>query len=287
MKISVCIPTRNRPRLISACLTTLDELSSGQNDVVYVVGIDPDDQASLPVLQSLKSRINIRIVVFGDNVISGGLRWNALCANEKADAYSAQIDDAFPISPFWDASIASIAMHHEAFSWLAPVYPSSVLNPVATQAWIEKAGYFIAPHFPYWFNDTWFAEVVRYVRNEQVFMSHSLALYSKEEETIGFRDLDFWWGFFNATRVLRLADAMRISGFSGSQEDFAESRQEWIGHDLRRDLYHRGPVIAELEGRRAVSGEPSAKYVACYERARKLLVANGLELWTYERRLGR
>ncbi len=287
MKISVCIPTRNRPRLISACLTALDEFSSGQNEVVYVVGIDSDDQASLPLLQSLQSRINLRIVIFSDNVISGGLRWNALCAYEKADAYSAQIDDAFPISPFWDATIGSIAKNQEAFSWHVPGYVNDALFPIATQAWIDKAGFFLAPHFPYWFCDTWFAEVVRYVRNEQVFMSQSLALYSKEDETIGFRDLDFWWGFFNATRVLRLADAMRISGFTGSQADFAESRNEWIGYDLKRDLYHRGPVIAELECRRAVRGEPSAKYVACYERAQKLLAANGLDLWTFDGKLGR
>lgn len=276
MRIAVLIPSRNRPRLLSAAITALKEMESGENEVEYLVGHDEDDQITSTAIAGI---FGIRSIEFGyrTGYSTIGAIWNKLAAHIKSDIYSCMIDDAFPITPHWDKAMAEMASQYEAFTWHEVSAPTNCGYPTCTKAWLDKVGYIVPEHFPYWFCDSWFAELVWFTKNTGVPVSHSLALYSKQEATQNMRDLGFWWKFFNATRPLRVLEAHKIAGGNMSIEDFTASRLKWIALGEARDSEFIGkPRLADIEAKRGVLGEPSARYLAAKVRAEKFLVDNGL-----------
>lgn len=275
MKIAICIPSRKRPRLLAASLTCLQEMESGKHDVVYEVGYDNDDPHTGNVAQDNKAgaySIPSRIITIG------GI-WNYLVGKIDADVYCAMIDDAFPITPHWDDVIARLSGQHEAFSWHEPLYPHNAGYPIATKAWIRKVGEIVPEHFPFWFMDTWFEEIAVLISGRPLFMTQRLCIYSKQEETQNLRGLSFWWGFFNATRAIRINQAWKISGNGMSLTEFTERRQLFINEAEGRDAFHRGVVIEELERTRGDKRPPSSRYTLARERAEAYLVKHGLTPW--------
>ena len=279
-RIAILIPSRNRPRLISAAITALHEMESGENEVFYYVGVDADEPQPIEYEKIIKEfkRGNLTNV---DNSTIGGI-WNYLAQYDKfvkndCDIYSCMIDDAFPVSPHWDKEMVRVAKEYEAFSWYEVSAPHNVGYPTCTKAWLDKVGYIVPEHFPYWFCDTWFAEMVNFVTGKPVPVSTHMALFSKQEETQNLRDLDFWWGFFCATRGIRLREAYAIVG--GEWEDFLASRKPFIDMGNARDNEFRGERIAKLENARGVKSGPSTKYLLAKKKAEEYLEANGLKIW--------
>ena len=70
MKIAVLIPSRNRPLMLSAAITTLREMESGENEVEYRIGYDIDDKVTESLMflslhnSSWSFKLLIRLIVF-------------------------------------------------------------------------------------------------------------------------------------------------------------------------------------------------------------------------------
>jgi hypothetical protein len=251
-------------------------MESGENEVEYRVGYDPDDNATRECVLGLP---NTFFIPTDDDTLTIGGIWNNLAKRySDADIYSCMIDDAFPITPHWDKEMVRMAGLYEAFSWYECSAPKNIGYPTCTKAWFDKVGYIGQDFWPYWFYDSSFAELVQFVTNKPVPISHQLALFSKQEATQNLRQLDHWWGFFNATRPVRVAEAYRIVKPDMTLEEFTNSRLRWIALGEARDAEFRGTKIAAIESARAV-GEPSARYLAAFKRSEEYLATNGLKLW--------
>lgn len=281
MRIAVLIPSRNRPRQLSAAITALHEMESGENEVKYLVGIDSDD---VKTREGMKNNEVAHILTMPNGIITIGNIWNFLAgyAKKDADIYSCMIDDAFPISPHWDVEMCKMAQRFPYFSWYEVSATQNPGYPTCTKEYLNKVGYITPEHFPYWFMDSWMAELSQFITNEPIPVSQRLALYSKQENTQNFRHLSWWWGFWNSTRIIRLREAHNIVLQHADQvtfEEFKRSRQHWIDTGNSRDREFRGERIAELENARAVTTEPSQKYLLAKAKAEQYLIDNNLQLW--------
>lgn len=274
MKIAILIPSRNRPCLLSSVITALHEMESGNNEVTYLVGYDADDELTPAAVKDIKY---CEYLEMPGEAITIGCIWNWLAHDISADIYSCMIDDAFPISPHWDKEMVAMAKSYDAFSWYEVSAPQNCGYPTYTKVWLDKVGYIVPEHFPFWFMDTWFQEMTCFITCKPVPVSQRMALYSKQEETQSFRDLSFWWGFFNATRTIRLSEA--FSKLDCSWEEFLSTRKPFIDAGNLRDKDFRGERIAELENHKYVKSEPSEKYLLAKKRAEAFLEKNGLKLW--------
>jgi hypothetical protein len=289
MKISILIPSRNRPRLLSAVITALHEMESGENEIIYCIGVDEDDWATRKVgamflqadgiTSAIKSKLNFYIID-GSILTIGGI-WNYLAKFAEADIYSCLIDDAFPISPHWDKAMVDTAKTHPAFSWYETSAPSNPGYPTVTKDWLKSVGYISEDHYPYWFFDSAFAELVNFITNEGVPMCAGMSLFSKQEETQNLRELSFWWSFFFSTRIIRLKEAHKTSKSELGFDDFMASRKKWIDAGITRDLSFRGQRINEIENARKSDKPPSEKYLKAKSNAEKYLADNGLVPWQF------
>lgn len=278
MKIAVLIPSRNRPRMLSAVITALHELKSGENEIIYRVGCDEDDAETKQLLLDYTQVFDYPIGFLCDQEQGTiGAIWNKLAQTVEADIYSCMIDDAFPISPHWDREMVNLAKKYQAFTWFEVSAPHNAGYPTCTKEWLNKVGYIVPEHFPFWFMDTWFVEMVQFVTNEGVPASQRMALYSKQEETQNLRDLQFWWDFFRATRPMRLRAAHKLLE-PMVYEDFLASRQQFITAGNNRDREFSGEKIFNLEKERGSKTEPSQKYLLAKAKAERYIIDNGLTL---------
>lgn len=274
MKIAILIPSRNRPRMLSAVITTLHEMESGENQVEYLVGYDDDD---LLTPDAIPNRINATGHEVPPDIITIGGIWNYLATKIDASIYSCMIDDAFPISPHWDKEMVRLASQYQAFSWYEVSAPHNCGYPTCTIGWLHKVGYIVPEHFPFWFCDTWFSEMVQFITAQGVPVSTQMSLFSKQEATQNMRQLSHWWGVFNATRTIRLRQSFSLLDCSWS--DFLESRKPFIDAASSRDVEFYGERIDCLEKERGVKGEPSERYIEAFKNSEKYLLANNLTLW--------
>lgn len=283
MKINVCIPSKNRPHLASAVITVLDQISSGENEILYSIGIDSDEKHAYNNFSTVvNGKVNIYVVPEHINTI--GAIWNFLARLKEADAYMAFVDDAFPLNKNWDLQIKFYTTVMEGCSWNEPELGELAGYPVMSDKLFKVCGYLCAEHFPFWFCDSWFQEIYRYAFCQEVPMSTDLKVGSRQEKTHHMRDLSFWWGFFNATRTLRVkkgyAIFLRFNQTSKlSFEEFVQSRKYFINLGIERDKHFYGDRIKEIEALRIEDKPPTKKYLKIKEKAEAFLVQNGLKIW--------
>ena len=268
MRISILIPSRNRPRMLSAVITALHEMESGQNEVFYRVGCDKDDKETWDAVPCKEAKGHAFWIP--DEVFTIGGIWNHLARQYDADIYSCLIDDAFPISPHWDVEMVNLAAKFPAFTWFEVSAPQNPGYPTCTKGWLDSVGTIVPEHFPFWFSDSWFGEMVNFVRNEPVLASQRMALYSKQEATQNLRELSFWWGFYNATREIRLKQAHAIAN---PDMRFDNLRLPQAVYRCRERPRRRvaGARIAHIEATRGAKGKPSVKYLLAKAAAANIL----------------
>src|ERR1700731_4803546 len=137
MKIAILIPSRNRPRMLSAVITALHEMESGENEVFYYVGVDSDEPQPTEYEKTVKE-FKRASLTNSDNSTIGAI-WNYLAKYDKfvkndCDIYSCMIDDAFPISPHWDkVMVAMVNQGINAFSWYEVSAPNNCGYPTCTK----------------------------------------------------------------------------------------------------------------------------------------------------------
>lgn len=281
MKLSVCIPSRNRPHLVCSLIAALDNLATGEHEISYTVGIEPDDVQTAEALRIIQGHVkNVNVFFVPETVLTIGQIWNFLMERSDADIYMALPDDMTPVTRNWDAIIYMEVGLNEATSWKDPDLGNMCGYPAVSRGWVNKVGYLCAPHFPFWFCDTWLEETYCFAYNKPFPVSNQLTITGKRGPTYNLRELNFWWGFFNATRLIRIKDAMRITETQRCLEDIAVSRFSWIKKFSERDKNYFGGHIEQLEAARRDPREPSHKYLQAKKNAEEYLEANALVLWS-------
>lgn len=284
MKFNISIPTKCRPLLLMSVLTAFDQLSSGKHEISYSVGLDEGDESAYEAATLASREMPVDIKFVPKDVLTIGGIWNFLSSQVEADVYLAHVDDAIPLARYWDEQIARYIAQNPALSWSDIELGNQAGYPIMSKAWLQANGGLCSEHFPFWFCDTWFEEVFQFTFNRKMLIPPNLAVGGKRGLTNNLRDLDFWWGFFNSTRRVRLLKAFELakqfgSWQSGTYQEFLLSRQAWIEAATRRDEDYR-KVIPELENARRDMRDPSEKYMIAKVNAEAFLTARGTDIWS-------
>ena len=187
-------------------------------------------------------------------------RFNEAIAACPASMYIQACDDAYPLAFQWDRLIAGAAQM-PAFSWQECNDPSNATYLVLSDKWVQAVGRFYPEYFPFWFADTWLAEVYALAFAKPIGVVNQLQMGGKRGSTQGMRELAFWFEFFAATRGERVREATQIAKAYGFSLNMAE-RQEQLRAMEAGDKYQLGRVSMYEQAFKANLGVPSPVYEA-------------------------
>lgn len=228
MKLACVMATRGRPKQAAAAIEIARALSSGRHDLDFVVCCDEDDTETQDRLSEYKQSIAPSPLYLGEV-------WNRGCAEIEADIYCPLPDDSFIACPDWDELIVRQlgVSRIKVMGWNDRANPGLMTLPIVGRDWYKATGLYPGI-FPYWFYDTWVAEVYSFVTGTMPYLPPELVLTAKKGKTQRMRDLSFWWNVYSRTRVTRLKEAATLRVlFNNPLPDDAVNRmvQVWENRD--------------------------------------------------------
>jgi hypothetical protein len=253
-RIALCIPSRGNPQQLVETLD-LTLRPCVLPTTTAIVGLDEDDPTLAETQTLIDALSDKRIVIStAPREDAVGAVYNRCAAAVNADLYLNSADDGRILTPGWDAIIAREA---EVFPdgigmiGIGQLPFDSVLPALAatTRRLIDKMGYFIQDHTPFWWMDNWLYEIATMIGR-----SHYIPMdigFAGPMRTRGLRDVTYWACFFDEMRVHRRSIAETIL----ASPDFLvspERRQELL--DALDDVCalfkssqstHRDPAYAE------------------------------------------
>lgn len=217
---------------------------SGQHEVEFIVALDDDDERSIDYFAQfggVTPYIQPRPIGVGDV-------WNRAARAFEADFYVALPDDAWIITPGWDAMMVhaltnGIDGHMAAkqlgiFAFYDPEQPTIASIFGMAKKWIDANGFVFDPRYPFWFADNALCEVAVFATGEGMPGTTSLKFASRPGNVNPrLRDLEFWWAFHAATRWERVETGRKIAKAAG-----LPIVDEWT----------MAKLVGEYEGRDAV-----------------------------------
>lgn len=207
MKFACIMVTRGRPKTAFAALEIAKSLSSGKHELEFVICADDDDLETQEYFKGHRLSVAKAPIGLGE-------LWNRGAALiPDADVFCPLVDDSFIAYPDWDELIVQTLerqpKHAKLIGWNDTANRGLMTLPIVGAEWYKAAGLYKG-YFPYWFYDTWVAEVYSFVTGELPILPKELLLVAKKGVTQGMRDLGFWWDFYSALRPERLAEAERL-----------------------------------------------------------------------------
>ena len=271
MKITIGLPSRGRPAGLLSVLKAFDALASGEHEVIYAVLADDDDHATLNEVDrwaaagSLPKGVRL-FVEYRDTRLHK--RFNEAMLEYPADIYSQATDDLYPLAYHWDSILVKAAEQSPAFSWVECSDPNNHTCFAVTHKWLEAVGRFYPEWFPFWFADTWIAEVYSMAFNSPPVSVRQLQMGGKRGGTTGMHNLQFWVEFFIATRKIRVEEAKRVAAAFGSIPAVGDGDPPTVRFK-EIDAWQLSHIEEYEKKFNANQGEPSARYMSAYERAQR------------------
>lgn len=273
MKISVLIPSCGRDTL-STVIGSMHMLASKKNEIRYCIGLDePIESFRTPQGSKVSFSISPR-----PNGL--GAIYNRLAAESPADMYCLFADDIIPLTVGWDEVIAIVHKQapHNIMAWFDTTQAMMPTYPIVPHSWYAlNNNKIFTDYFPYWFDDTWLAEVYKMATGNDILIPKQLMFGGEKGNTNNMRELPFWWQFFSRTRKLRMDEAKALHDKAGCGNDFSMTCQEVIraGLDRDNDFRKRLPAIEAAGG---TLSEPRSEYLAAKSRAQQILVDMGFSV---------
>ena len=249
-RIALCIASRGNPRSLFETLHA-NLRGCALPETKAVVGLDEDDP-TLPDARTLldalgAERIIVSIAPRADTI---GAVYNRCAAAIDAGLYLNWVDDGKFVTPGWDAQLSVAARNYpDGIGMIGfgemPIPSWLPAGEATTRGLIDKMGYYIQDHTPYWWMDTWLCEIAVMIGR---FQSVPLGIeFVGQRQTRGLRELLYWARFFDEMRVHRRATAEAIL----ASPDFLESAER--KQALRDNLDY---VCTELEKSNAILRDP-------------------------------
>lgn len=255
-------------------LTTLDALSTGNNQITYGVIVDDDDYVTLEQIEhweksGMLPKNTVIMVEERSRLINA--RCNEMFKLHPAEMYSQIVDDGFPLTQHWDAIFAA-AKQLPALCWQERNDPDNATFLILSDRWMKAVGRFYPEYFPFWFADTWLAEVYKLAFGHPISVIQQLCMGGKRGTTQGMREVAFWFKFFAATRVERIEEAKRLCAEFGTTY---MHRPDFIAEFEKADAYQLTQVPRYEAVFKANLGEPSVVYKNAKEKAFRWLHERG------------
>lgn len=210
------MPTRGKPHIAAAIVNGGMFLASGEHEIVWVLGYDEDDTASVDLFGYRSTFPGASIVhASAPRARALGMIFNrcAAAAPDDTDIYCQFVDDGIIASVDWDKimvdRISRMPPEIGMISWMAGEGVHNPGQPCFTREWYQLAGFY-TEHFPFWWDDTWLAEKWSFVTGAFTPVIPEMYLACRKSVTRRMRDLRFWCDFFAQTRRDRLEEARVI-----------------------------------------------------------------------------
>ncbi len=209
MRITVAIPSRQRPAFLREAILSLHVRASGKHQVVYVVGADADDYKTAGMGYSLRMNgvpVVVHCAVRGPSL---GQMVNDIAEAYPADVYCSLCDDVLIQTAGWDDVIAQAVAARPAGVWWWQC-PTNATYAVVSEGWRKAAGRIFTDYFAYWWDDVWLCAVWKYATGEKLLMLNA-GLKDRGPHTHRMRDLQCWTDFFWSRGPERRAEARKIA----------------------------------------------------------------------------
>lgn len=273
MNITLVLPSRNRPAGLLGVITALDALATGNNKITYAVVLDNDDYVTLEQWDHWKKSgmlpDGVREFIGARNKTVNA-RVNDAVRACPGDLYSQIVDDCFPLTQHWD-SIFAAARELPALCWQERNDPDNATFLIISEKWRQQTGRFYPEYFPFWFADTWLAEVYKLAFGAPIAVIQQLCMGGKRGTTQGMRDVEFWFKFFAYTRSERIAEAQMLAAAYGRPVNIRMSRAQDIALMEKADAWQLTQVQRYETMFKANLGEPTAIYKRCKEVAEEAM----------------
>jgi len=210
MKLAVLLPTRNKPHLLQACIESFRHLASDENEVKFFVRADVDDNVYYRHVK-LNAKEDVTFL-FGDPLIPTMKVLDIINSEEfkrfDPDIHIIMSDDVLSLTFHWDRVIvATVESGQDAFCWEEAGDPHNTGYIVLSKKYVQAMPSYLTTWFPFWFSDTWRAEVHLMAFGKPMPIIRNLKLGGRRGKTHGMKDVKFWFDFFAKTRFDRVREA--------------------------------------------------------------------------------
>lgn len=171
-RISVLLPTRNRPRYLHRSIASLHALAADHGNIELLLAIDDDDPVQNPDIP----------FVFGDFQILRGprngysrlhLNWNELAAAATGDFLMIWNDDAEMLTPCWDRLLCAGREFSIQFMRRNTLQHADMTFPVISSAVHRAMGHLSKiPQADLWLDSIGSACSIKYLRDDVVLNHH-------------------------------------------------------------------------------------------------------------------
>ena len=269
MDLHVIIPSLGNPCGLIATLQGLISLESDKQSILYSVVADAGDVDTIHATEMVaKKRMEGSASAVECAVKDLDMNLNRFINNlsdeEDGELTMVLCDDVLPLTTHWDWSASLIKS--PLFGWKELNNPNSFTYPCIQKIWRELTGYVLCDRFPFWFADSWHAEVFQMAMDVPVPIIDGLVLGGRRGVTRGFRDLPFWLDYWIATRKERIAEAKKIKG--------GEIDRRVIDGFEMIDQIHRQNMEQYNQWHQPPESPPSERYLAALAEANEWLNDN-------------
>lgn len=278
MKISVIIPSRGRPLKLRTVIRNLQQLESGNHEVVYMVGADSDDPDTIGQAQMLmgpNTKGGLVMVGVFDREPALGSYVNQMSADMPADVYVSLCDDVMILTDGWDQKVAeAVEAKPDGVFWWKCDEKRAATYAIVTEKWRKASGRIFTDYFPFWWDDVWLLHVWM-LASEGAWLYVDAELEDRPNNTQRMRDLRFWGEFYVDRQDERIAEANHIREALGwgprslEPKQFAEFAQRVTS--LSAEFFADADNI---EARQGEKGPVFPAYLQAKERAESLMAMN-------------
>lgn len=270
MDITVHMCSRGRPLQLMAALTSLQENESGDHNVRYGVAVDVDDLATIGICQTMKPKwragSGFRV---GERPVSMDALHNQLARDIPGEVYVGFCDDMLCTTKDWDKEIAKLVEENPrgVWWWSSKSREEFTQMPIVSEAWRKAAGGIFPEYFPYWWGDTWLAEV--YVLATESPLEYAPVYFIDGAATTNnMRELRFWTEFYHWLKPVRIEEARRVAKALGFPELTVTGVFSQFTGIKNLDFMNR---IEEIERGQGDRGEPHEGYKVAKARALEMM----------------
>jgi hypothetical protein len=169
MKLAILTPSRGRPKELYRFFDSVNNTMSGQNEILFFVGIDKDDPAKkdyYDILHKmlLNAKDTLTVTMIEDDRKPIAKIWNSLVRIrswvDSPDYFAMGNDDLIYKTKEWDLILEEKIMSSDHPFYL--YWFDDAINgithcafPIVSKHWVGALGYFVPECFKYFYVDTW------------------------------------------------------------------------------------------------------------------------------------
>jgi glycosyltransferase involved in cell wall biosynthesis len=263
VKITVALPSRNRPVRLADTIGSLHSRASGKHEITYVVGCDDDDPTTAELVAMISARGLPVKAHCGPRPQSLGGLVNEICAVNPADVYCSLCDDVMAYTPDWDEAIHTSWLKRRDGVWWWKTKES--YYAIVSDKWYRAAGRIFTDYFPFWWDDCWLSRLWIYVTDKPLLRIDAW-LEDGAPATTRMRDLQFWTEFYWSREDERRQEAIRIRRALGRNPALKSKPRMNVSRSA-----HYEQNIEKIEAQQGEKRPPTPEYLRALARAKAMM----------------